>query len=73
MFTRAASLMIDQAQRQQLESWARAGTTPQRVARKCQVILLASQGISNQLYRATNWTLAPHDFGHTCGVLPRGL
>lgn len=47
MFTRAAALMIDEAQRQQLKSWARAGTTPQRVARKCQAILLASQGISN--------------------------
>lgn len=47
MFRQAAALMIDEAQRRQLESWARAGTTPQRVARKCEVILLASQGISN--------------------------
>jgi transposase len=47
MFTRAAALMIDDAQRQLLESWARAGTTPQRVARKCEAILLASQGVSN--------------------------
>ena len=47
MFTRAAALMIDEAQKQQLESWARAGTTPQRVARKCEAILLASQGVSN--------------------------
>src|SRR5207245_1723206 len=47
MFTRAAALTIDEAQKQQLEAWARAGTTPQRVARKCEAILLASQGISN--------------------------
>ena len=47
MFTRAAALTIDEAQKQQLESWARAGTTPQRVARKCEAILLASQGVSN--------------------------
>ena len=47
MFTRATALMIDATQKQQLEFWARAGTTPQRVARKCQVILLASQGLSN--------------------------
>jgi transposase len=47
MFTRAASLMIDEVQRQQLESWSRSGTTPQRLARKCRVILLASQGTSN--------------------------
>jgi transposase len=39
--------MIDASQKQQLESWVRAGTTPQRVARKCQAILLASQGLSN--------------------------
>src|SRR5208282_6848289 len=47
MFTRAPAVMIDASQKQQLESWARAGTTPQRVARKCQAILLASQGFSN--------------------------
>src|SRR6059058_2881781 len=47
MFTRANALTIDETQKQQLEAWARAGTTPQRVARKCQAILLASQGVSN--------------------------
>ena len=47
MFTRATALTIDETQKQQLEAWARAGTTPQRVARKCQAILLASQGVSN--------------------------
>ena len=47
MFTRAPALMLDESQKRQLESWARAGTTPQRVAGKCQAILLASQGISN--------------------------
>lgn len=47
MFTRAAALVVDGAQKRQLESLARAGSTPQRTARKCQVILLASQGVSN--------------------------
>ena len=47
MFTRAAALALDENQRRQLESRARAGTTPQKLARKCEVILLASQGISN--------------------------
>jgi len=47
MFTRAAALMIDENQRQELESWVRDGRTPQRVARKCRVILLASQGVPN--------------------------
>jgi DNA-binding CsgD family transcriptional regulator len=47
MFTRAAALAVDEAQRRQLKALARAGTTPQGTARKCQVILLASEGMSN--------------------------
>src|SRR5438874_8328046 len=47
MFTRAAALAVDEEQKRQLEFLARAGTTPQRTARKCRVILLASQGVSN--------------------------
>jgi transposase len=47
MFTPAAPLTLQAAQRQQLEALARAGTTPQRLARRCQVILLASQGVAN--------------------------
>ena len=47
MFVRATALYVDEAQKSQLESLARAGTTPQKTARKCQVILLASQGVSN--------------------------
>lgn len=47
MFTPAAALALDDLQRRELESLVRAGTTPQRVARKCQVILLASQGVAN--------------------------
>src|ERR1035441_5522411 len=47
MFVRAPALHVDEAQKSQLESMARAGTTPQKTARKCQVILLASQGLPN--------------------------
>jgi len=47
MFTPAAPLAIQAAQRQQLEVLVRAGTTPQRLARRCQVILLASHGVAN--------------------------
>jgi transposase len=47
MFAPAAALEVTEAQRCQLEFLARAGATPQRTARKCQVILLASQGVSN--------------------------
>ena len=48
MFERAAALALDETQERQLDSLARAGNTPQRLARKCQVILLASQGVANQ-------------------------
>src|ERR1051325_6107546 len=49
MFTPAAALAVDPAQKQILESVARAGSTPQSVARKCRVILLAAEGVSNYL------------------------
>ena len=47
MFERAAALVLDETQRRELESLVRAGSTTQRVARKCRVILLAGQGVSN--------------------------
>lgn len=47
MFVPAAALTIDEGQKGQLESLLRAGSTPQKVARRCQVILLASQGVAN--------------------------
>jgi transposase len=47
MFVRAAALAIDEEQKRQLKSISRAGATPQRTARKCRVLLLASQGVSN--------------------------
>ena len=47
MFVPAAALDVDDAQKRQLECLLRAGTTPQRMARRCRVVLLASQGVSN--------------------------
>jgi transposase len=47
MFKPAAPLALTPKQKQMLESLARAGTTPQAVARKCTVLLLASQGVPN--------------------------
>src|SRR6516225_5298818 len=49
MFTLAPPLTIDPSQKQRWESLARAGGTPQSVAHKCRVILLASEGVSNNL------------------------
>jgi transposase len=47
MFVSAAALMITPEQRQQLEALSRAGSTPQNVARKCRVVLLAGDGVPN--------------------------
>ena len=47
MFTPAAAISLEPPQRHALEALARAGSTPQSVARKCEVILLAAGGVSN--------------------------
>lgn len=47
MFARAAALAVNDEQRRQLDAFIRTGATPQRTARRCQVILLASRGVSN--------------------------
>ena len=48
MFASAPPLAIDNAQKARLEALARAGPTPQKLARQCRVILLASQGVANR-------------------------
>src|SRR5688500_9111082 len=47
MFTPAEPLPVSSLQRRSLESLARAGSTPQLLARKCEVVLLASEGAPN--------------------------
>jgi transposase len=47
MFIAAGPLPLDCSQKHVLESLARAGSTPQLLARKCKVILLASEGRPN--------------------------
>jgi transposase len=47
VFTPAAALALSPSQKQVLESLARAGRTPQMVARKCEAILLAAEGVAN--------------------------
>jgi transposase len=47
MFTPAAALALSDGQKHQLEALARAGTTPQNLARKCQAVLLAARGVPN--------------------------
>src|SRR5882672_7892162 len=48
MFATAAALSVDDDAKRQLESLVRSGTTPQGVAQKCRVILLAQEGMSNR-------------------------
>ncbi len=43
----ANALMMTMEQRQTLESWARAGTTPQRMVLRSKICLFAAEGISN--------------------------
>jgi len=47
MFAPVAALALDSDQAKRLDALIRSGLTPQRVARKCRVILLASQGMAN--------------------------
>jgi len=47
MFTPATALALDEVQIAQLQALVQAGTTTQRVARRCRVILLAHQGTPN--------------------------
>jgi DNA-binding NarL/FixJ family response regulator len=47
MFPTATALSVDGPAKALLESLVRSGATPQRVAQKCRVILLAQEGMSN--------------------------
>jgi hypothetical protein len=47
VFTPATAMPLSLDQKHVLESLARAGITPQRLARKCEVILLAAEGVPN--------------------------
>jgi len=47
MFAPVAPLVLDSDQAKRLDALVRSGLTPQRVARKCRVVLLASQGRAN--------------------------
>jgi transposase len=40
--------LVTESDRQLLRSWSRAGTTPQRVARRARIVLLAAEGCSSR-------------------------
>lgn len=48
MFTTAAPLAVSADQKQALETLVRNGNSPQRVALRCRLLLLAHQGVANQ-------------------------
>lgn len=73
MFTRAAAVAIDEAQKRELESLVRAGTTPQRIARRCQVILLASQGVSNHAIAQQTGLTRPTVLAARAAFVTRGI
>jgi transposase len=52
VFAPAAPISLQQSQLRQLNRLLRAGSTTQRVARRCRIILLAHQGISNSAIAA---------------------
>jgi transposase len=47
MFARAAAIPLKEPQARELKALTQAGTTTQRVARRCRVIMMAHEGISN--------------------------
>jgi transposase len=73
VFPRAAALTVDEAQKRELESLVRAGTTPQKLARQCEVILLASQGIPNQTIAQRTGLSRPTVIATRKGFLTGGL
>ena len=73
MFTRAAAVDVDETQKRQLEALSRSGTTPQRTARKCEVILLASQGLSNHAISQQTGLSRPTILGTRAAFVQRGI
>jgi hypothetical protein len=47
MSLRAAPIALTPAEHRQLAAWARAGTTPQRLARRARLILCGAAGATN--------------------------
>ena len=47
MWSTAAALIITPAQRRTLEGWVRAPSTPQSIAVRARIVLLAGEGVSN--------------------------
>jgi DNA-binding CsgD family transcriptional regulator len=73
VFPPATALAVDEAQKRELESLARAGSTPPKLARQCAVILLASQGIPNHAIAQRTGLSRPTVIATRQGFLTGGL
>ena len=71
VFPGVSALTVDEAQKRVLESLARVGTTPQKLARKCKV--LASRGIPNHAIAEGTGLSRPTVIATYKGFLTRGL
>src|SRR5271165_3792478 len=47
MFAPAAALSISESQKLELDALLRNGSTPQKIALRCRLLLLANQGVAN--------------------------
>jgi transposase len=56
---KGSPLKIAPADRRRLESWVRAGTTPQRVVKRARIVLLAGEGASSRAI-ARRLHISPH-------------
>lgn len=59
MFTPARALTIDENQRKRLRFLANSGKTPQKVALRARIVLLASEGVPNNAIAARLGTTRP--------------
>src|SRR5712691_2919563 len=59
MWEPAEKLVIDAADRRLLETWTRAHNAPQSVAMRCQVVLLAADGLANNAIAHALGIVAP--------------
>lgn len=59
MFAPAAALAVDENQRKRLQYLVRSGKTPQKIALRARIILLAAEGTPNNAIAATLGTSRP--------------
>jgi len=59
----AAAISLSEDQKQELAVLVRNGNTPQKVALRCRLLLLASEGIANQFHRSATEPVSAYNPG----------